>query len=275
MVVVLMLETLTPGVSWSPYYKVTTEDVEGGMVLITVNGVPHQLLAPAAWKLEQGEKIYGTPYQRWEGKLGNVLVVGAGSGSDVAIALAEGAEHVDAVDIDPRILQIGAERNPDRAYDDPRVSVHVNDGRAFLQSTDTRVRPDPVRAAGFAGAGQRRLADPAGVVPVHRRGDGLRPGAPQPGWGVRDVQLLPRAVADRPAGRDRRGGLRARPLRRPVRRRAGGGHGGGRPGQPALRGELRTVRPGDRRHPPTTRPSCTTPAVGSRRSTCGRWAASC
>ncbi|MGC4153366.1 MAG: spermidine synthase [Propionicimonas sp.] len=138
MVAVLTLETLTPGVSWSPYYKVTTEDVADGMVLITVNGVPHQLMAPAQWKLDQGEKIYGTSYERWEGDLGNVLIVGAGSGSDVAIALAEGARHVDAVDIDPRILQIGAELNPDRAYDDPRVSVHVNDGRAFLQSTDTK-----------------------------------------------------------------------------------------------------------------------------------------
>lgn len=138
MVAVLLLETLTPGVSWSPYYKVTTEDVGDGMVLISVNGVPHQLMAAAQWKLDQGEKIYGTSYERWEGDLGNVLIVGAGSGSDVAIALAEGARHVDAVDIDPRILQIGAERNPDRAYDDPRVTVHVNDGRAFLQSTDTK-----------------------------------------------------------------------------------------------------------------------------------------
>lgn len=138
MIAVLLLETLTPGVSWSPYYKVTTEDVGNGMTLITVNGVPHQLMAPAQWKLEQGEKIYGTPYERWSGDLGNVLIVGAGSGSDVAIALAEGARHVDAVDIDPRILQIGAEKNPDGAYDDPRVTVHVNDGRAFLQSTDTK-----------------------------------------------------------------------------------------------------------------------------------------
>ena len=35
--------------------------------------------------------------------LGNVLVVGAGRGTDVAIALRKGAKHVDAVEIDPRI----------------------------------------------------------------------------------------------------------------------------------------------------------------------------
>ena len=58
--------------------------------------------------------------------------MGAGSGSDVAIALSKGAKHVDAVDIDPRILEIGAERNPNHPYQDPRVTRYVDDGRAFL-----------------------------------------------------------------------------------------------------------------------------------------------
>jgi hypothetical protein len=67
-----------------------------------------------------------------------VLVVGAGSGSDVAIALSKGAKHVDAVEIDPRILQLGRQHNPDHVYQDPRVTAHVNDGRAFLERTDTK-----------------------------------------------------------------------------------------------------------------------------------------
>ena len=67
-----------------------------------------------------------------------MLIVGAGSGSDVAIALSKGAKHIDAVDIDPRIMEIGVERNPDRAYQDPRVTRHVNDGRAFLTGTDKK-----------------------------------------------------------------------------------------------------------------------------------------
>ena len=135
----LLLETLTPNVSWSPYYKVVTEHLgpaDSGMLLIGVNGVPHQLMAPAKWKIEQGERIYETPYLRLPGNpLKDVLIVGAGSGSDVAIALREGAERVDAVDIDPRILEIGAQSNPDRPYADKRVSRHTNDGRAFLEST--------------------------------------------------------------------------------------------------------------------------------------------
>jgi hypothetical protein len=136
----LVYETLTPGVSWSPYYKVLEEKPAGapgdGFLLIKVNGVPHQLMAPAKFKIEQAERLYETPYLRLPGKVhGDVLIVGAGSGSDVAVALFEGARHIDAVDIDPRILEIGTQRNIDRPYADPRVTKHINDGRAFLEST--------------------------------------------------------------------------------------------------------------------------------------------
>ncbi len=65
--------------------------------------------------------------------LNDVLIVGAGSGTDVAIALAQGAGHIDAVEIDPRIQQIGAEGHPEHPYDDPRVTVHIDDARAYLE----------------------------------------------------------------------------------------------------------------------------------------------
>jgi len=138
----LLVESMAPGASWSPYYKVVTEKAEAGgteTLLITANGVPHQLMAPAEWKLTDGDPIYRTPYERLPANpMGKVLIIGAGSGSDVAIALSKGAQHIDAVDIDPRILEIGTAQNPDRAYQDPRVTRHVNDGRAFLQGTDDR-----------------------------------------------------------------------------------------------------------------------------------------
>ena len=138
----LLLESVAPGVSWSPYYKVQTSirHIDGVVATdIAVNGVPHQVMGPAAWKLSSGDDQYGTPYQRiGANPLDDVLIVGAGSGSDVAISLLKGARRVDAVDIDPRILQIGQQTNPDRPYQDPRVHVHVNDGRAFLRSTDRK-----------------------------------------------------------------------------------------------------------------------------------------
>lgn len=142
LVLALTIETMTPGVSWSPYYKVTTSKMSSGgdgFLLIRANGVPHQLMAPAKWKIEQGERIYETPYLRLpDNSLKDVLIIGAGSGSDVAIALREGAHRVDAVDIDPRILEIGAEFNIDRPYSNPNVHRHTNDGRAFLESTDRK-----------------------------------------------------------------------------------------------------------------------------------------
>ena len=141
MVCALLMETLAPGVSWSPYYKIHTDDrLVGGTSLtdISVNGVPHQIMRAAQTRLRE-EPQYGLPYQRAAGNsLDNVLIIGAGSGSDVAIALSKGAKHIDAVDIDPRIMDIGAEKNPDHPYDDPRVTRHVNDGRAFLQTTDQK-----------------------------------------------------------------------------------------------------------------------------------------
>ena len=67
-----------------------------------------------------------------------MLIVGAGSGTDVANALAHGAQHIDAVEIDPAIQQIGIDQHPDHPYQDPRVTRYINDGRAFLRSTDKK-----------------------------------------------------------------------------------------------------------------------------------------
>ena len=50
------------------------EEADSGFVLIRANGVPHQLMAPAEWKLEQGERIYEPPYLRLPGKLDDVLI---------------------------------------------------------------------------------------------------------------------------------------------------------------------------------------------------------
>lgn len=56
-----------------------------------------------------------------------VLVVGVGSGNEVAAALRAGASHVDAVEIDEAIVQMGREHHPERPYADPRVRVIADD----------------------------------------------------------------------------------------------------------------------------------------------------
>ncbi|MBU0639044.1 MAG: methyltransferase domain-containing protein [Planctomycetes bacterium] len=63
----------------------------------------------------------------------SVLVVGAGGGNDVAAALRHGAARVDAVEIDPAILQLGRRHHAERPYSDPCVAVHVDDARAFMR----------------------------------------------------------------------------------------------------------------------------------------------
>ncbi|MGZ6273905.1 MAG: spermine/spermidine synthase domain-containing protein [Candidatus Limnocylindrales bacterium] len=120
------------GATWSPYYRVNVYPVPGALEL-TVDGIPHQ----AIWSGAPQDDLYYQVYKWFPGRTYNeVLVVGAGSGNDVAVALSHGAGHVDAVEIDPAIQQIGVTDHPLHPYDDPRVTRYTNDGRAFLRSTD-------------------------------------------------------------------------------------------------------------------------------------------
>jgi spermidine synthase len=65
----------------------------------------------------------------------DVMVVGAGTGNDVAAALRGRAEHVDAIEIDPAILGAGRAAHPERPYQNPRVQAVVDDARTYLRNT--------------------------------------------------------------------------------------------------------------------------------------------
>lgn len=79
------------------------------------------------------QQVYAYPYF-WK-KPHQVLVLGAGTGNDVAAALRMGADHVDAVDIDRRILALGQQLHPEHPYDSPKVSLIVDDARAYIGRT--------------------------------------------------------------------------------------------------------------------------------------------
>jgi len=81
------------------------------------------------------EYFYQWPYTVFGDTFDEVLILGAGSGTDVAAALRHGAKHVTAVDIDPVILRLGAERHPDKPYSDPRVTIVNDDARHYLATT--------------------------------------------------------------------------------------------------------------------------------------------
>jgi hypothetical protein len=61
-----------------------------------------------------------------------VAVVGAGGGLDVEAALLHGARHVDAVEIDPAIIRLARRYSASGVYDNPKVSVDIDDARAFF-----------------------------------------------------------------------------------------------------------------------------------------------
>lgn len=138
-VVVVALFSFAPRTYWSPYQRITTTTAaEDGSVGIDVNGRPHQRIMPLSF-MKTDQSFRFEPYERSpDNPLTNVLIIGAGSGNDVAIALSRGAELVDAVEIDPVLYRLGRDLHPDHPYQDARVSVHVEDGRAFLHDTDRR-----------------------------------------------------------------------------------------------------------------------------------------
>jgi spermidine synthase len=68
----------------------------------------------------------------------HVMIVGSGAGNDVAAALRNGSQYVDAVEIDPAILALGKREHPERPYADPRVSIHLTDARAFLRRSEQK-----------------------------------------------------------------------------------------------------------------------------------------
>jgi len=128
-----LVQQLSRGAIWSPYYKITVRS-EGAETVLEVNNIFHQSMAPLARK----EYFYEWPYTVFGRTFDDVLILGAGSGTDVAAALANGARRVDAVEIDPAILRLGLEGHPDRPYADARVHRVADDARHFLRTATRR-----------------------------------------------------------------------------------------------------------------------------------------
>ncbi|MGO9569609.1 MAG: hypothetical protein ACLP5H_18925 [Desulfomonilaceae bacterium] len=67
-----------------------------------------------------------------------VAIFGAGTGNDVAAALRMGAVQVDAIEIDPVIMDLGREYHPEKPYAKGNVKMIVNDARTYIRTTDKR-----------------------------------------------------------------------------------------------------------------------------------------
>jgi SAM-dependent methyltransferase len=141
-----------PNTYWSPYHRIDLIPLPPWE-----NGKPlaYSLVADHGWYQEIANlspgflsrhpsgaqpflvQYYDIPY-RLVPNPRNVLILGTGVGDDIAGALRNGAEHIDAVEIDPVILAIGRKYHPEHPYDSPRVTAHVDDARAFLRKTKAK-----------------------------------------------------------------------------------------------------------------------------------------
>jgi hypothetical protein len=132
----LLLESILPNQVWSPYNKLSVHKSAGptSALYVSANNIPYQAARSLA-VLRRQKAFYFYPYRHvTRASLRNVLIIGSGTGNDAAVALSEGARHVDAVEIDPLLVRIGGAQ-PNHPYSSPRLTAHVDDGRAYLQDT--------------------------------------------------------------------------------------------------------------------------------------------
>jgi len=134
---------------WSPYYFVQY-NLDPNRITVWVNSSFHQeainfqSAQPEFQRtILKMEDKFGLPYREYrrlhDGRTPEkVLILGAGTGNDVNIALRNGVRNITAVEIDPQIAAIGRESNPMRPYQDPAVRLVIDDGRHFLWNTKER-----------------------------------------------------------------------------------------------------------------------------------------
>jgi spermidine synthase len=133
-------------VIWSPYQKLILRETnakngEIGKYHLDVNNADYQEIIdlrhdlPAAGLAVSTSEGYLSQYSipmLLHPNPKKVLIVGAGTGNDVAGALRYGATKVTAVEIDPAIAAIGKRYHPERPYESANVRIVVDDARAFL-----------------------------------------------------------------------------------------------------------------------------------------------
>ncbi|MHB8267700.1 spermine/spermidine synthase domain-containing protein [Bradyrhizobium sp.] len=130
---------------YSPYQLLERTAKPDGLMQILSGGSYYQKVYNFADNKRGGESAedryvrayYEFPYT-FKKAPGRVAIVGSGSGNDVATALRMGADHVDAIEIDPAIAFLGTKYHPERPYDDRRVTLSINDARNFFRTADQK-----------------------------------------------------------------------------------------------------------------------------------------
>jgi SAM-dependent methyltransferase len=135
---------------WSPYQKLSVypsfaDGVHNGYQVM-VNNVSYMSAVDISEQfvgkhfpgsqVEKRRRLnqYELPYM-FRKDVRSALIVGAGGGNDVAGALRQGVNEIDAVEIDPVVYRIGKVLHPEKPYDDKRVRISVDDARSFFKKT--------------------------------------------------------------------------------------------------------------------------------------------
>ena len=130
---------------YSPYQLLEVgQDSEGQMVISAAGHFFQRVydLARSNRNVDSSPELnsirsyYELPYWMYGHSPGYVAVVGAGTGNDVAAALRNAAQKIDAIEIDPAILMEGKLAHPEHPYFNSRVRVVVSDARTFLRATN-------------------------------------------------------------------------------------------------------------------------------------------
>jgi spermidine synthase len=150
--VVIVVMLLPSAFRWSPYYRIDLEQVSaeakngeklpfGYTVNVNHDGIcgAYNLSGNFVSRLSERQQFalidyYNVPFTIFGKRFQKVLVLGAGAGNDVAAALRNDATHVDAVEIDPAIIDIGRKYHPEKPYDSALVKTYTADARAFLRN---------------------------------------------------------------------------------------------------------------------------------------------
>ena len=134
---------------WSPYYLVQYS-ATADYISVWVNSSFHQeavnfdsndpKYSPFARKMFEK---FSTPYETYRAHHGGmgprkVLILGAGTGNDVNVALRNGVKDITAVEIDPVIAGIGKVHNAMQPYANPAVRLRIDDARHFLWNSAER-----------------------------------------------------------------------------------------------------------------------------------------
>jgi len=128
------------GEIWSPYYKVALRRDAPNQQVVMTNDTLHQVMLDFDADddfITTFKERFRIPYEA-AARLDDVLIVGAGTGNDVTMALRMGAESVDAVEIDPVFPELGRQFHKQAPYDSDRVTLHVTDARAYFKRCEKR-----------------------------------------------------------------------------------------------------------------------------------------